>query len=398
MKVEAFIPAVLLLCFWVLLGLGTSRMLQIADEGHESRSYISWEDLRVVEDVGTDKSFSIKLYNWMITNANANAKAANMSRVIVVDKKGRGDSVTVQGAVDMVPDSNSQRVKIFILPGIYREKVIVPKTKPYISFIGNESYAEDTVISWNDKSSDRDSNGGELGTFRSATVSIDSDFFCATAITFENTVVAEPGELGKQAVALRITGDKAMFYKVRVLGSQDTLNDAIGSHYFYQCHIQGNVDFIFGNAKSLYQARIIFLFQSFCISELQDCDCDIRSTAKRFGAIAAHHRMMENDDTGFSFVNCDIGGTGKVYLGRAWGNYSRTVYSNCFIDDVITPVGWNDWNDTDRQRKVLFGEYNCRGRGAERRDRVPWSKNLTQDEVKPFLGREFIYGDQWLKL
>ncbi|CAA7062688.1 unnamed protein product [Microthlaspi erraticum] len=362
------------------MGLGTSRWLQIHDEGSELKNYISWEDLRLVEDVGTERSFSTdwvnQKSNFGASNANANSK-----RVIVVDKRGRGDSVTVQGAVDMVPDSNSHRVKIFILPGFYREKVYVPRTKPYISFIGNESYAEQTVISWNDKASDRDTTGKEeLGTFRTATVSIDSDFFCATAITFENTVMAEPGEEGKQAAALRVTGDKAMFYRVRVLGSQDTLNDATGSHYFYQCHIQGNVDFIFGNAKSLYQ------------------DCDIRSTAKRYGAIAAHHRSIENEDTGFSFVNCDIGGTGKVYLGRAWGNYSRTVYSNCFIADIIAPVGWNDWEDPARQSKVLFGEYNCRGRGAERGGRVPWSKSLTQDEVKPFLGREFIYGDQWLRL
>lgn len=172
-------------------------------------------------------------------------------------------------------------------------------------------------------------------------------------------MVAEPGDTGKQAAALRITGDKAMFYRVRVLGSQDTLNDATGSHYFYQCHIQGSVDFIFGNAKSLYQAKPIHLFFFYNpLYEKKRCkilnlvkrqDCDIRSTAKRYGAIAAHHRDLENEDTGFSFVNCDIGGTGKVYLGRAWGNYSRTVYSNCFIDDIITPVGWNDWNVVDRQ-------------------------------------------------
>jgi pectinesterase len=133
--------------------------------------------------------------------------------------------------------------------------VIVPKSKPYISFIGNESYAGDTVISWSDKASDLGCDGKELGTYRTASVSIESDFFCATAITFENTVVAEAGEQGRQAVALRIIGDKAVFYRVRVLGSQDTLFDDNGSHYFYQCYIQGNVDFIFGNAKSLYQAK-----------------------------------------------------------------------------------------------------------------------------------------------
>ncbi|CAF1762177.1 unnamed protein product [Brassica oleracea var. botrytis] len=381
MKDKAFVPAVLLLCFWVLLSSGSSRLLQSDDKGNELKNYISWEDLRVVEEVGRERrSSSVKVKDNNLVNQESNMATVNASRVIVVDKRGRGDSVTVQGAVDMVPNSNSQRVKILILPGVYREKVIVPRTKPYISFIGNESYAEYTVITWSDKSSDPYSNGTELGTYRTATVAIDSDFFCATAITFENTVVAEAGEEGKQAAALRVTGDKAMFYKVRVLGSQDTLNDATGSHYFFQCHIQGSVDFIFGNAKSLYQ------------------DCDIRSTARRFGAIAAHHRSEESDDTGFSFVNCDIGGTGKVYLGRAWGNYSTTVYSNCYIADIITPVGWSDWDDTDRQSKVLFGEYNCRGRGAERRGRVPWSRSLTQDEVKPFLGREFIFGDQWLRL
>uniref|UniRef100_M4CFA9 Pectinesterase n=1 Tax=Brassica campestris TaxID=3711 RepID=M4CFA9_BRACM len=409
MKDKAFVPAVLLFCFWVLLSSGSSRLLQSDDKGNELKNYISWEDMRVVEEVGRERrSSSVKVKDNNMVNQESNMATVNASRVIVVDKRGRGDSVTVQGAVDMVPDSNSQRVKILILPGVYREKVIVPRTKPYISFIGNESYAEYTVITWSDKSSDPYSNGTELGTYRTATVAIDSDFFCATAITFEvlkpfylvfffymhfefmffnvmdnelqNTVVAEAGEEGKQAVALRVTGDKAMFYKVRVLGSQDTLNDATGSHYFFQCHIQGSVDFIFGNAKSLYQ------------------DCDIRSTARRFGAIAAHHRSEESDDTGFSFVNCDIGGTGKVYLGRAWGNYSTTVYSNCYIADIITPVGWSDWDDTDRQSKVLFGEYNCRGRGAERRGRVPWSRSLTQDEVKPFLGREFIFGDQWLRL
>lgn len=78
-------------------------------------------------------------------------------------------------------------------------------------------------------------------------------FFNVMDDELQNTVVAEAGEEGKQAAALRVTGDKAMFYKVRVLGSQDTLNDATGSHYFFQCHIQGSVDFIFGNAKSLYQ-------------------------------------------------------------------------------------------------------------------------------------------------
>ncbi|XP_010536718.1 PREDICTED: pectinesterase QRT1 [Tarenaya hassleriana] len=350
--------------FVVFVGLGTSLTQR---EGNW-RDYMSWDDMKLeVDEVGGARP-------------SFRDNGMNQSRVIVVDKNGFGDSVTVQGAVDMVPENNLQRVKIFILPGFYREKVMVPRNKPYISFIGNESRVEETVISWDDKASDIDENGLLLGTYRSASVTVESDFFCATAITFQNTVVAEPGGYGMQAVALRISGDRAMFYRVRVLGTQDTLLDESGSHYFFQSHIQGSVDFIFGKARSLYQ------------------DCVIQSTAKRSGAIAAHHRDSEDEDTGFSFVDCVINGTGKIYLGRAWGNYSRAIYSNCYIADVITPMGWSDWNFPYRQRTVLFGEYNCRGRGAERGGRVPWSKNLTFDEVRPFLDIKFIYGEQWLRL
>ncbi|XVF03629.1 hypothetical protein REPUB_Repub05bG0009400 [Reevesia pubescens] len=329
------------------------------------KDFISWDDMKVDEH---------------ITRLSTSRVDYNQSRVIVVDKNGGGDSVTVQGAIDMVPENNKQRVKIFILPGIYREKVTVPSSKPYISFVGNESQMSNTIISWNNKASDRDSNGIKLGTYKSASVTIESDYFCATDITFENSVIAAPGEPGRQAVALRIYGDKAMFYKVKVVGAQDTLLDETGSHYFYQCHIQGSVDFIFGKSRSLYQ------------------DCVLESTAKKFGAIAAHHRNSPDDNTGFSFVNCIINGTGKIYLGRAWGNYSRAIYSNCYLDNIIIPAGWSDWNYPLRQKTVVFGEFQCRGTGANTSGRVVWSKKFGYEEAKPFMDMKFIDGEQWLRL
>ena len=79
-------------------------------------------------------------------------------------------------------------------------------------------------------------------------------------------------------------------------------------------------------------------------------DCVLHSIAERFGAITAHHRDSQEDDTGFSFVNCTIYGTGTVYLGRAWGNYSRAIYSYCEIDNIIAPSGWSDWNQPSRQK------------------------------------------------
>lgn len=67
--------------------------------------------------------------------------------------------------------------------------MIVPNLKPYISFIGNENKVFETIISWNNKASDKDSNGAQLGTYKSASVTIESDYFAATGITFEVIII-----------------------------------------------------------------------------------------------------------------------------------------------------------------------------------------------------------------
>ncbi|XP_022975722.1 pectinesterase QRT1 [Cucurbita maxima] len=339
--------------------------------GGGERYAISWDDLRV--DVPSRQGLSSGVHGGGVQNGTG-------TRIIVVDRSSSGDSTTVQGAVDLVPHNNNQRVKIYIRPGIYREKVYIPITKPYISLIGNRKRMTDTVITSNSKASDKDVSGLELGTYRTATVAIDSDYFCASGITFENTVVSAPGDKGRQAVALRISGEKAMFYRVKFLGQQDTLLDDMGTHYFYQCHIQGTIDFIFGTARSLYE------------------QCVITSTAETFGAIAAHHRSSPDDDTGFSFVRCVINGSGRVLLGRAWGTYSRTIYSYCYIEDMISPLGWSDWSDPSRQRTAVFGQYRCRGSGANTKGWVPWARTFTSEEVRPYVDRNFINGEQWLNL
>lgn len=67
------------------------------------------------------------------------------------------------------------------------------------------------------------------------------------------------------------------------------------------------------------------------------------------GAIAAHQRDSPNENSGFSFVNCKVTGSGSVLLGRAWGEYSRIIYSKCYFDGLITPQGWSDWDQLSRQ-------------------------------------------------
>jgi len=61
-----------------------------------------------------------------------------------------------------------------------------------------------------------------------------------------------PGIIGAQAIALQVVGDQIAFHGCGMYGYQDTLNDHQGRHFFRECYIEGMVDFIFGNARSLF--------------------------------------------------------------------------------------------------------------------------------------------------
>jgi pectinesterase len=61
---------------------------------------------------------------------------------------------------------------------------------------------------------------------------------------------------GAKAVALRVSGDRAAFYGCRILSHQDTLLDDTGRHYYRSCYIEGDTDFICGDAASLFEVTL----------------------------------------------------------------------------------------------------------------------------------------------
>ncbi|CAN4102630.1 unnamed protein product [Withania somnifera] len=269
--------------------------------------------------------------------------SSSSQRIIVVDQNGKGDSITVQGAVDKVPSQNLQRVIIYIHPGIHREKAHIPASKPFSSLVGDQNQTARTIISSHDKASDTDQYSSILGTSRSATLTVESDYFCTTGITIANTIIPDPKGVGMQAMASRLTGDRAVLYRVRILGSQHTLLDD---------------------------------------------NCTLYSVAKGYGAIAAQHRNSANQDTGFSSVNCKISGSGSLFEQRLGRVFKNDIFGICDIDDIIDPKGSTDWNQPSRRQ----------GNGANRAGRVAWSKTLNDSEAQPFWDVKFIGGHQWLRL
>uniref|UniRef100_A0ACD5UT59 Uncharacterized protein n=1 Tax=Avena sativa TaxID=4498 RepID=A0ACD5UT59_AVESA len=301
-------------------------------------------------------------------------------RRVVVDATGAGDFLSIQQAVDSVPVNNSVRVIVQINAGTYIEKVVVPASKPYMTFEG--AGRDVTVVEWHDRASDRGPDGQLLRTYNTASVTVLSNYFTAKNISFKNTSPAPmPGMQGWQAVAFRISGDKAFFFGCGFYGAQDTLCDDAGRHYFRDCYIEGSIDFIFGNGRSLYKVR----------------DCELHSTAQRYGAVAAHGRHGPCERTGFAFVNCRVTGTGMLYVGRAMGQYSRIVYAYTYFDNVIAPGGWDDWDHaSNKSMTAFFGMYKNWGPGADAVHGVPWARELDYFTARPFLGKSFVNGFHWL--
>ena len=278
---------------------------------------------------------------------------------IVVDQKGHGDFTTIQEAVNAAKSYPSQRITIVIKNGTYYEKVKIHAWNASISFVGESR--EKTIITYDDYFNKI--NLGRNSTFYTYTVLVEGNDFFAKNITIKNS----SGEVG-QAVALNVNANRVAFSNCTFLGNQDTLyTSGEGTkNYFKDCYIEGTTDFIFGDATALFENCIIH--------SKKDSYITAASTPK---------------DTAFGYVfkNCKLTAdenVTKVYLGRPWRPFAKTVYINCEMGKHILPEGWHNWSKPEAEISSFYAEYKCTGEGFLPKTRVPWSHQLSDSEAKNY--------------
>jgi pectinesterase len=287
---------------------------------------------------------------------------AEAQKRIVVAQDGSGNYKTVQEAVNAVPDNSTQPTEIYIKKGTYKEKLIVAATKKEVRFIGEE--VNNTIITYDDYASKKDSTGKELGTSRTSSFYVYGTGFTAKNITFQNTA----GPVG-QAVAVWISGDRACFINCRFLGFQDTLYTyGRGARQYYKnCYIEGTTDFIFGSSTALFE------------------DCEL--FCKKRGSHLTAASTLDTTAYGYVFIKCKITGDApdtSFNLGRPWRPYAKVVFLYCDLGKVIKPSGWVNWHGTESYKTAYYAEYKNTGPGYQPQQRVAWSHQLTDEEAKKY--------------
>lgn len=294
---------------------------------------------------------------------------------------------TIEDALRAAPAASNNEYVILIKAGKYYEKLTVDK--PNIKLLGESR--DNTIVYFDAAADTKGPDGKPYTTFGSATLTVAAERFSAENITIENsfdylTNLVKPIKdttrlTNYQAVALKTDkgSDQTVLKNCKILGYQDTLFVSDGRQYFKNCYIAGNVDFIFGAGKAVFEK----------------CDIISRTAGSdtHNGYITAASTPLSNP-YGFLFVNCRLLKEnadlpdGSVTLGRPWhpttnlpdgtrqgdpNAVGSVVFKNCYMDSHIPVRGWDPMYGTDTKGKKSlwfypqesrFYEYRSTGPGA----------------------------------
>jgi len=316
---------------------------------------------------------------------------------IYVNPNGTKDAATISEAFTLamaVPAESA--VEIHIAAGTYKEKLVLERDN--VTLIGEN--AEHTIITFDDYALFMMPDNIKRGTFRSYTIFVHGNHFTAKNLTFANT--AGYGAKIGQAVAVYADGDCMTFENCRFLGRQDTLFTAPlpptviewggfrgprehaprdnGTHYYKNCYIEGDVDFIFGGATAYFE------------------ECEIFSLTRGGdpeGYVTAAS-TPEGRPFGYVFDRCRFTSEcapETVYLGRPWRNFAKTVILRSELGPHIKKEGWHDWNKEEAREQSFYAEYENYGPGASPETRVSWSHQLTSEEAALYTKENILWNN-----
>ncbi len=276
--------------------------------------------------------------------------------VFTVAKDGSGDYKYIQDAINAMRVYPLMPIVLYIKNGVYNEKIVLPDTNTDVCFIGQS--VDSTIITFSDYSG-RDKHT----TFTSYTAKISGNRFSAENITFANAA----GPVG-QAVALHVDADQAVFRNCRFLGNQDTIftGGETSRQLFTDCYIEGTTDFIFGPATAVFQ------------------NCIIHCKANSFITAAS---TTKGKKFGYVFMDCKVtteASVDKLYLGRPWRAFAKTVFIRCALPKAIDLKGWHNWNNPENEKTVFYAEYKNTGAGSNTGSRVTWSYQLMNKKAKSY--------------
>lgn len=304
---------------------------------------------------------------------------------IVVAKDGSGDYISINAAIEAVPE-NAARKTIFVKKGVYEEKVFIGNrwqgSNKVISLIGEN--VDSVVIVWDDYHGKTISYPGKDGTIVADGMTAATFTVTAPDFYMENITIKNPSKAA-QAEAIYQSGDRQVLKNCKILGNQDTHRTKKGKRYFYyKCTIEGGVDFIYaGGTCYFYQCKIVSNRNGYITAPE-----DITYTAKLSNGKTLYY--------GFIFNDCDLfakDGANDVYLGRPWAAESGSVFMNCRLGSHINRTGWDAWGGNEQN--CSFAEYqslNADGSAlADVSGRVSWSMQLSDKDRYNLLGMNTIY-------
>jgi pectin methylesterase-like acyl-CoA thioesterase len=316
---------------------------------------------------------------------------------LTVAADGTGDFCTVQGALDFIPEGNAAPVTIFVKRGTYTE-IVAFAHKDNVTLRGEDrketvlAYANSARFSAFDgnpyapagKSPDDD--GQPI--YRRAVLLAQRDAgFTLENLTIRNTTPHG----GSQSECIIFNGTdqaRAVVKDVDLYSFQDTLQ-INGQAYIEGCHIEGDVDFMWGTGPSFFE------------------NCTARSTSSR-----AFYTQIRNPGTkhGFVYYHCAFDGTPGVagdYFARIEPDrfpHSEVVLIDCVVGPSVGAAAWQlqGRNPPPASPSIHFWEYHSHaadGTPVDVSQRPAFSRQLREPGDAPTI-REYsdpsaILGPGW---